>query len=458
MAEVLKEFVNKTITAADLSANNQDIVLFTNTGTSQAIVRGIDVASGAKITSTKAKLYVGNHPVMDTFESAEGSLLVDVGQSLVLKLNNAITSQSITSIPLTHQSKNSNTFTYKKYTYTIAPSGVDFTPANMTSGLVAGTDYSSEITTSPFASNYHGRLYRNSAGSYWAYYMDSNSISYIIKSSDGSSWTNVDTTNYSGPAIDLTTSSPRIYRKSGSTLAYWDASLDNTGQAGTYTNLESGNTSYQTASVQEGVYFHAYSGSSGLGSFKVFNNNYYGNLATYGHSITTQSKIVTAYNSEENSIYYFFWTERDWASAGSGQHFARIPKSILQSNSSNNQSINAQATTGTATDRYFIIQHNASTSSILGETPHTNSYSTDFKHLGGPYVSFPLDANTIRIAKCENNALTTVEDVPINWLGGSKGVNNYSYLVNDGPVIAGTYSPSQMDLSTQVRIVGIEMT
>jgi len=74
MAEAFKEFVNKSVTASDLNSDNQTITLFTNDSNKQAIVRNIDVALDSLITKDKAKLFIGNQPVLNSFESASGSL------------------------------------------------------------------------------------------------------------------------------------------------------------------------------------------------------------------------------------------------------------------------------------------------------------------------------------------------------------------------------------------------
>ena len=139
MAEVFKEFVNKSLTGSDLASDNQTITLFTNDSNKQAIVRGIDVALDSKITKDKAKFFVGNQPVLETFESASGSLLVDSGQSLTVKLNKAITNQTVTVLPLSHQgydSSDDESYTYTEYTYTIADASADFNPTGVTPGFV----------------------------------------------------------------------------------------------------------------------------------------------------------------------------------------------------------------------------------------------------------------------------------------------------------------------------------
>jgi len=468
MAEVFKEFVNKSITAADLNSDNQTITLFTNDSNKQAIVRGIDIASGAKITKDKAKLFIGNQPVLDSFESATGSLLVDSGQSLTLKLNNTLTSQTIDILNLSHQgytTGTANSYKYKEYTYTLAPSSQDFLPSGVASGLVAGNDYSSELTGihGVLGSSYHAEIWRNDDGNYWGWLMDTNSTSYIIYSANGSSWTNVDTTNYSGPAIN--TSTKKIYRKNTSTLRSWDMTGTSTGGTDETGSLHSTNTSYQSADVisagGDEYYWWGYSGQGHFDFVKKVgqSGSTYTNLAGYGLSRTTGPKNVVAYNSDEEVFYYFGFTDRTWANSSSGTSFAKIPLNLVN-NLSGSGGTNAQTTSGTDDTRWTIIHHDQGASTVLGANPYAISRTKDFKHLGGPYVSFPLSASQVRIAKCENNALTTIADVTLHWQSStsSGGDINMSFLTQRGSSTSATYTPSQLDLTTQLRIVGVEIS
>ena len=468
MAEVFKEFVNKSITAADLNSDNQTITLFTNDTNKQAIVRGIDIASDAKITKDKAKLFIGNQPVLDSFESATGSLFVDSGQSLTLKLNNVLTSQTVETLNLSHQgytSGTANSYKYKEYTYTIASSSGDFSPAGITPGLVAGNDYSSELTGihGVLGSSYSGELWRNDDGNYWGWLMDTNSISYIIYSANGATWTNVDTTNYSGPAINA--SSKKIYRKSGQTLRSWDMTSTSTGGTDETGSLHSTNTSYQSADVisagGDEYYWWGYSGQGHMDFVKKVgqSGSTYANLSTYTQNRSTGAKNVVAYNSDEEVFYYFLFTDRTWVSSTSGTSFGKIPLGLVN-NLTGSGGINGQLTSGTDNNRWTLINHDHGISTVLGASPYNRSRTKSFKHLGGPYVSFPLSANQVRIAKCENNGLTTVEDVALDWQSntGSSNDINMSFLTQRGSNTSATYTPSQLDLTTQLRIVGVEIS
>lgn len=467
MAEVFKEFVNKALTGADLSSDNQTITLFTNESNKQAIVRGIDVALDSKITKDKAKFFVGNQPVLETFESASGSLLVDSGQSLTVKLNKAISNQTVTVIPLSHQgydSTNQNGYTYTEYTYTIADASADFNPTGVTPGFVKGTAYNpTGFGTSSLGTSHHGQLWRADDGHYWGWYMDDNSISRIVYSANGSSFSNIDTTSYSGPAIDF--HNKRIYRKSGSTLSYWDMTSTSASSSNAAGTMHSTNTTYLTGNILPNVesngdvyYFHNYSGTGHLGYVKKVgqsgNNNAY--FGTYNANLSSGPTIVTAYNSTEEKVYNFQIRTRDWTGSALAILFV-VPIGLINNLSGDGQ-ISGQDTGSSNANLFTKIHHNANTDTVLGTNVHSVSSSWDFKHLGGPYVSFPINSTQVRIAKCENNQLILVEDVSVAFAHSSRNAANSSFLVGRGPITETTYTAADIDITSQVRVTGVELS
>tara|TARA_B100000424_G_scaffold148998_1_gene113572 strand:+ start:6725 stop:8128 length:1404 start_codon:yes stop_codon:yes gene_type:complete len=467
MAEAFKEFVNKALSGSDLASDNQTITLFTNESNKQAIVRGIDVALDSKITKDKAKFFIGNQPVMETFESASGSLLVDSGQSLTVKLNKAIASQTVTVLPLSHQgydSSDNTSYTYTEYNYTIADANADFNPVGVIPGFVKGTAYNpTGFGSSSLGTSHHGQLWRADDGHYWGWFMDDNSTSRIVYSSDGSSFSNVDTTSYSGPAIDF--HNKRIYRKSSSTLSYWDMTTTSSSSTNVSGNMHSTNTTYQTGAILPNVeaggdvyYFHNYSGSSHYGYVKKVGqsgntNSYFG---SYNANLSSGPKIVAAYNSAEEKVYNFQVRTRDWTGSAIGILFV-VPIGLINNLTGDGQ-ISGQDVGGTNTSLYTKIHHNANIANVLGSNVHSVSSSWDFKHLGGPYVSFPINSSQVRIAKCENNQLTLVEDVNIPFAHSNRNSANSSFLVGRGPITETTYTAADIDITSQVRVTGVELS
>lgn len=467
MAEVFKEFVNKALTGADLASDNQTITLFTNDTNKQAIVRGIDVALDSKIAKDKAKFFVGNQPVLETFESASGSLLVDSGQSLTVKLNKAITNQTVTVLPLSHQgydSSDQNGYTYTEYTYTIADANADFNPTGVTPGFVKGTTYNpSGFGTSSLGTSHHGQLWRADAGHYWGWFMDDNSVSRIVYSANGSSFSNIDTTSYSGPAIDF--HNKRIYRKSSSTLSYWDMTSTSSSSNNVTGTMHSSQTTYQTANILPNVesngdvyYFHNHSGTGHYGYVKKLGqsgntNSYFG---TYNANLSSGPVIVAAYNSTEEKVYNFQIRSRAWDGSSLGILFV-VPIGLINNLSGDGQ-ISGQDTGSSNASLFTKIHHNANIDTVLGTNVHSVSSSWDFKHLGGPYVSFPINATQVRIAKCENNQLTLVEDVSVPFAHSNRNAANTSHLVGRGPITETTYTAVDSDITSQVRVTGVELS
>jgi len=469
MAEEFKEFVNRSVTSSDLNADNQTITLFTNSTDKQAIIRGVEIASDAKITKDKAKLFIGNQPVLNSFESATGSLFVDKGQSLTLKLNNPLTSQNVETLSLVHQGYehgvNTN-YKYKEYTYTVAATGQDFSPSGVTPGLVAGTDYTDDITgfgNAYLGSSYHGSLYRNSNGNYWGYYQDTNSISRIVYSVNGSSFTNVDTTTYSGPALNF--ESGKIYRKASSTLSYWDMGSTNTSATTADSNMHSTNTTYQTGAVigpidSSEYYFHNRSSTSHFGYVKKIGqsgstNPYFG---SYNANLGSEPKIVVAYNSTESKLYHFSLRQDNWHS-NSQVSLIVVPIGLINNLQNDNQILGA-AVGHTDASKYTMVHNAQNAATVFGTAPFQHSRSRDMKHLGGAYVSIPISDTAVRIAKCENNGLTVVEDVNLGWLArtNNNGAADTSHLVGRAAVSETSYSVSDIDISSQLRVVGVELT
>ena len=465
MAEAFKEFVNKSFTASDLNSDNQSITLFTNDSNKQAIVRNIDVALDSLITKYTAKLFIGNQTLITSFESASGSLLVDSGQSLTLKLNKAISNQTVTTLDLVHQGyvHNSNAYSYIEYTYTIADTTADFSPTGVSPGLVKGTDYSTDITGFDdfLGSSYHGTLYRNSNGNYWGWYMDTNSISRIVYSTDGSSFSDVDTTTYSGPAVNF--ESGKIYRKSSSTLGSWDMNTSSTSMTSETGTMHSTNTTYQTgATIKIGnydYYVHNRQSTSHMGYIKRVGqagstNAYFG---TYSSDLSSEPKIILAYNSTEAKMYMFTFKTSTWTSS-SIAHLSVIPVNLIN-NLPNNDPIYGQLLSGTDSARYFMVHEDQNSATILGASVLSYSNARDMKHLGGPYVSFPISASAVRVAKCENNALTVVADLDLTWLGSSSDqAANTSHLVGGGPATEVNYTAADVNIASQVRVVGVELS
>lgn len=460
MAEVFKEFVNKNITVADVAADNQSITLFTNQSNKQAIVRDITINSGQKIGATTAKLFIGNQIVLDSFKNATGSLLVDAGQSLVLKLNSALTAGSTTQIPLTYQrhKSGSTSMTYREYTWTVT-SGLN-TDYSQSGGLAVGTDYSGTTETDAWAngmlgSSYYGPIYRNSNGKWWGFYKDNNSTSSVRYSHSGNStWTQAQNKSYGGPAIDWELE--RLYQKDDSTLDYWDMTETNSSSQGGG-SIISTQTTYQIGAAVNaggvGYYYTNYNGSGHAGWIKEVGSTHYSYLSgsNWGNQIQSRANAVLAYNSDEERLYLFMIKGDDLEDSNS-LYFATIPLDQV----ANAGSANLQRSEGT---HWYSRVTGGRFSDTFGIAPAGNARNLDYASIGGKYLSYPISTTQHRIVECKNNGVSEVAvlDVPFENDEVNNGVS-YSALYGGGPHIVTTTNIADYVLDTQVRITGVEIS
>ena len=470
MAEVFKEFVNKNITVADLAADNQSITLFTNDTNKQAIVRDISINSGQKIDPTKAKLFIGNQIVLDSFQNATGSLLVDSGQSLVLKLNTALTTGTNISIPVTLQAHKSgqSTMTYREYTVNLSSgTNTDYETGAGGAPVVAGTDYSSSAEVGGWAnshlgSSYYGPIYRNSQGKWYGYYTDNNSTMQIRYNHSGTSgsWTQGNTTSYGGPAFDW--EAERIYYKASSSLYYYDVSGTSTAN-NSDGSTHNTNTTYQrgAAVTAAGVtyYYWNYHGSGHGGWFKKSGEpSYYIYMSgsNWGNNMSSGPNLILAYNSDEQQFYMFQFNSND-LEASNGFWFGTIKKSIIDTASSANQQVAEGSDEATNWD---TIVANGRFSDTFALPPISQARSQDFTSIGGKYVAYPISTTQHRIMECKNKTVSEVAVVDIPFI--NDGSNNtgvsYSALYGGGAHSTNNVEISSYSLDSQVRITGVEIS
>lgn len=470
MAEAFKEFVNKNITAADLAADNQSITLFTNDTNKQAIVRDISINSGQKIDPTKAKLFIGNQIVLDSFQNATGSLLVDSGQSLVLKLNTPLTTGTNISIPVTLQAHTSGagTMTYREYTINLSSgTNTDYETGASGAPVVAGTDYSSSAEVTGWAnthlgSSYYGPIYRNSSGKWYGYYTDSNSVANLRYNHSGSSgsWTQMASTSYSGPAFAW--EAERMYLKDSSTLYYYDVSGTSTSStsAGSTHNT---NTTYQrgAAVAVDGLpyYYWNYHGSGHGGWFKKSGEpSYYiyMNGNNWGNNMSSAPNLILAYNSDESQFYMFQFNSNTFE-ASDGFWMGTIKKSIIDGASSANQGVSEGSNENSQWD---TIVANQRFSDTFGTAPIQQARSQDFTSIGGKYVAYPVSATQHRIMECKNKTVSEVAVVDIPFINNGQNHTGVSYsaLYGGGAHSTNNVQISSYSLDSQVRITGVEIS
>ena len=83
MAEKLKTFVDTTWTLSDVDTSTNKLTMFTNNGTTQAVVKDIQVNVSKKIKGT---INAGNCVVSDEIVALSGSAIVDKNEGMSINI------------------------------------------------------------------------------------------------------------------------------------------------------------------------------------------------------------------------------------------------------------------------------------------------------------------------------------------------------------------------------------
>ena len=457
MAEIIKEFVNKTFTSSDI-INNNEIVLFTNNDATQAIVKDI-IVQNSDIAKTDAKFYIGGIEVMDTFESASGLLFIDKGQSLSVKLNTALTVPSYTKLHLDFiNTTSSSDKTYKRYEKAIPSAGQTYAlkAGILSNNLVQVADYSSEtpltsiIDTFYGASSYHGNVYRNSTGSWFYYGMNTNDFSTSQLRTAANAVSNVDTGNYTGPALDKAGQRIIYHQNSSSNARYADASGSTVSNTTWSNNWPSNTSTYAHGAYAGDLYVYRYSGFAPVGGFLSGQpQDYYFGMTNHMNP-GSNSNYVMVYNSTEEAYYSFLFNGEAAVESTSGTLIEYFTKAdiVAALNSGNGQSV---------TQTVLLNNGNFSAYLGLGDSGITAT-SWHVRPLGGPYLGVPINSSTYKVYACENQSLKYTADLTGNTISTSKPAKGETmYDVYKAPT-SSSLAITDYDIETTIRAVGIEMT
>jgi hypothetical protein len=454
MAETFKEFGNQNYTSSDIT-NNDEIVIFTNNASTKAIVRDIEVQSN-DFEADEAKFYVDGTIVGDTFEDSDGTVFVDESQSFSVKLNTALTApqtETVNGIHVSIPSANAPTLAPTTLTQ------VKGTPPYPTTGLSTGSTVGAGVDINPPvnfiqpANNYQYMIHDVGNNSdYWVYQRDSNSHSNM-------SWwdgTNsirqqVDTDSYRGGYIDG--EAKKAYVNNGGTIKVWDMTQQSATPT-TFSGFYTTNSTYSVGSACNGVYFYTYNGTAQNLWFRDTINHPSG---TYGQITNTATGynfgasvaypvVVVAFNSDEEKYYILSGNATDITA--STENVVVTKQQILDSNSTG--TINPTISLGTGLRTCLGLSTSPSNSA-------GNFYAWNLRHMGGPYVSFPLSDTTVGVWKCENDTLTQVETMTVSNDTTIYGRRN-SYVQANGTLTTANYNVSNYTINNRIRTVGVEIT
>lgn len=454
MAEAIKEFVNKTFTSSDI-INNNEIVLFTNNDTTQAIVKDI-IVQNSDIAKTDAKFYIGGIEVMGTFESATGLLFIDKGQSLSVKLNTALTTPSYTKLHLEYLDTTSTASgKYIRYEAAIPNAGLAYPTkaSSVPSGLTQIANYSSETPFQSIITDFQsrrGNIFRNSSGNYFYSTLDGNSISTSYLRTSANNQSTIDSGNYTGPALDKIGERLIYHQQSSANVRYADMSGSSVSNTTWSSNFPTGTSSYSQGAYANDLYLYRYSGASPTGGrlsdapsayyFSMSNQMNTGNYSNY----------VMVYNSTEEAYYSFLFNSEAAVENTSGTLIEYITKADIDT------ALSANGNTVVQT----VLLNNGDFSSFLGlGSGGIAATSWHVRPLGGPYLGVPISDTTYKIYLCENQTLTYVKDLTGTY-SISTSMPTHGMTMYDGykAPTSSSLAITDYDIETTIRAVGIEMT
>jgi len=454
MAETFKEFSNQNYTSSDIT-NDDEIVIFTNNASTKAIVRDIEVQS-ADFEADEAKFYVDGTIVGDTFEDSDGTVFVDESQSFSVKLNTALTppeSETGNGIHVAIPSANAPTLAPTTLTQIKGTPSYPTTGISIGSTVGTGVDINPPITFIQPVNDYQYMIHDvGNSSDYWVYTRDQNSIS-DMSWYDGTNSIRqqVDTDSYRGGYLDG--EAKKAYVNSNGIIKVWDMTQQ-TATPTTFSGFYTTNSTYSVGSACNGVYFYTYSGISSQIRFRDTINHPSGssgeitNNAT-GNSFAANSNypvIVVAFNSDEEK--YYILSSNGTNINATSENVVVTKQQILDSNSTG--TINPTISLGTSLRTCLGLSTSPSNST-------GTFYAWNLRHMGGPYVSFPLSDTTVGVWKCANNALTQVETMTVSNDTTVYGRRN-SYVQANGTLTSTSHNTSNYTINNRIRTVGVEIT
>lgn len=454
MPEAFKEFTNQNYTSSNIT-NNDEIVLFTNNSTTKAIVRDVTVQNN-DFKSTEAKFYVEDIIVGDSFQNSDGTVFVDENQSFSVKLNTAPPLPQTETANAVHVSlPSSSDIMLAPVTESQLKSGAPYPVTGIPTGNTVGTavDINPPINwISPTGGDQYMIHDVGNNNDYWIYQRDTNSQS-NMSWWDGTTRQQVDTSSYRGGYIDG--EAKKAYVNAAGTIKVWDMTQQSTNPT-TFSSFYSTNSTYSVGSACNGVYFYTYNGVSNSLFFRDTINHPSG---TSGNLVAPSGGsggwgahgsapvVVVAFNSVEDK--YYVLSSNGTSGISSSSYNAVVTKQeILDSNS-----------TSSATPSVNLGNNLRDVLGLASDPFNGSGYywSWNLRHMGGPYISFPLSSTTVGVWKCENDALTRIDTLTVIGDNGSPGQRN-SYVQANGSLTDTNYSIANYTINNQIRTVGIEIT
>jgi len=419
MPEQLKVFVNKTLTTADLVNGNQ-LPLFTNTATTQAVVRDVQIDESASSVTQNAALVNDGFTISSTAQDMQGMEIVDKGKSLWYELRptppNVIEGQRdyIWLNGSTTTLTTSQGYLFYERAYPITQQF-----------KTLGKQLNDQFVTKPLPTMYSPSFIILSRDGTTAYY----------EANDGSATTNLyyATADANG---NFTSWSSIVNASSNSDKAVdYVQGLIRWVSAGALNTLDI-NTGTQTSSSGGFSGGSTYSCSSTYKDLFIWSPVYNGNvLQIYDFTINTLFTVSVTHTIHTVACVYDTTVGKYYVYAGTGNTYSVYE--IVEGS-------------GTATLVYNVI-------SALTQLQNQNNAGVQFAATADGHIfGFMWDgnANVNAKAKLDVNGLTIVEKYPnITSAGTAFFIGNTD--VSTSPV---NHGPTPYDIALKVKVSGVEIT
>lgn len=382
MAEKLKTFVDTTWTLSDVDTSTNKLTMFTNNGTTQAVVKDVQVNVSKKIKGT---INTGNCVVSDEIITLSGSAIVDKneGMSIEIPVPFGVTitrsAYDIDTTNLHYATSTTNCTTVENgITLVKVPQTTTITGTNLSESEITST-YSSVLNIDKFPNavalptvanktsksiatmNTPAFVYRHSDTRMYYFYYDGNSTTQLLYSiNEGASWVALETSSY---AYKCVAQNGRISWVSGTAYGFVNPGEIAVGGTVQLSGRITGNyatSSYTHASECNGWHFWCPNSSYTTILYGYHQDKNIVVTITLNAAMNLSSKggLCVSYNSTEGKYFLMSWN-------AASRYLHRINTDI--------DALDADSTgTGTSLTTSLGIAHHTGFDTITNWIPGTN--------------------------------------------------------------------------------------
>ena len=382
MAEKLKTFVDTTWTLSDVDTSTNKLTMFTNDGTTQAVVKDVQVNVSKKIKGT---MNIGNCVVSDEITTLSGSAIVDKneGMSIEIPVPFGITitrsAYDMYTANLHYATSTTNFTTVENgirvvtlpQTTTIAGTSLSESEIASTYKSVLNIDKFPNAVALPTVANKKSKsiatmstpafVYRHSDNRMYYFYYDGNSTTQLLYSTnEGVSWVALDTSSYGYKCVNQ---KGRISWVNGTAYGFVNPgaiAVSGTIQLSGRASISYGTSSYTHASECNGWHFWCPNNSypTSLYGYNKDKNIAVNITLNSAMQLSSAGGLCVSYNATEGKYFIMSWDS-------SSRYLHRIDTDI--------DALVADGTgTGTLLSTSLGINHYTASDTVTTWLPGTN--------------------------------------------------------------------------------------